>query len=127
MLDDRTSINHSSESQPRSSQFRDVIILRDKACIVTRDSHAKVLEAAHIVPHSKGDEVGLMNVPSSEVTLSLRVHCQYMDILSQWRAPGLDQHIGQIDDPRNGLLLQVTLHRESGSRDPDGAFYRASL
>lgn len=40
----------------RDSAFRDEIIKRDARCIFT-DHPASFCQAAHIVPHAKGDEV----------------------------------------------------------------------
>ena len=58
LLDDRTSISYSSDSQPRRGKFRHDIIARDQICVVTGEPYGKLLDAAHLVAHSKGDEVG---------------------------------------------------------------------
>ena len=47
----------STVQTPRRAHFRDVVIKRDgPACVITQEKEGQC-DAAHLIPHSKGDEV----------------------------------------------------------------------
>ena len=53
----------------RRKTFRDEVIERDgHACVVTQEGE-DVCDAAHLIPHSKGDEVRYVPVVSSYYTI----------------------------------------------------------
>ncbi|KAJ7125904.1 hypothetical protein C8R44DRAFT_913091 [Mycena epipterygia] len=89
--DDRTS--NSSQHSQRSAAFRQDVINRDVACIVT-EAPPNDCTACHILPHSKGDE--------------------YISSLSSLRADQEESPVVEIGDIRNGLLLFNGLHRPFG-------------
>jgi hypothetical protein len=47
----------STAKTPHATDFRKRIVNRDRSCIVTGET-ADVCDAAHLIPHSKGDTVG---------------------------------------------------------------------
>jgi hypothetical protein len=47
----------STAKTPHATDFRKRIVNRDRSCIVTGET-ADVCDAAHLIPHSKGDAVG---------------------------------------------------------------------
>ncbi|KAH9959992.1 hypothetical protein BC827DRAFT_428419 [Russula dissimulans] len=95
-LNDRVA---STMNSPRSQLFRREVVLRDDACIVTRKEH-RHCDAAHIIPRSKGNNY------IEEVVRSRR-HLY----------PRSSIEITDIDDVRNGILLNASLHREFGCGD----------
>ncbi|KAJ7710961.1 hypothetical protein B0H17DRAFT_1027931 [Mycena rosella] len=90
-IDDRTS--NSSQHNQRPASFRQDLIDRDTACIIT-EAPPNDCTACHILPHSKGDE--------------------YISCLSSLRADQDDFPVVEIGDIRNGLLLYNGLHRPFG-------------
>ncbi|KAJ7229418.1 hypothetical protein B0H12DRAFT_1147778 [Mycena haematopus] len=89
-IDDRTS--DSSQHNRRLTTFREDVVDRDVACIVTEAPIGDCM-ACHILPHSRGDD--------------------YMSCVSALRA---DQElpVDEIGDIRNGVLLYTGLHRPFG-------------
>ena len=51
-----TTVITSSEATPRRTQFRSDVIERDRVCVLTGFGEHNC-DAAHLLPHSKGDEV----------------------------------------------------------------------
>ncbi|KAF9508797.1 hypothetical protein BS47DRAFT_1350045 [Hydnum rufescens UP504] len=99
-MEDRTS--DASVVTDRRGDFEYRVRERDVTCVVTGDS-PRFCDACHILPHSKGDN--------------------YIVNVINYRG-GLDhpEDIQAIDDPRNGFLLNLMLHRLLG--DGDSAFLK---
>ncbi|KAK0441720.1 uncharacterized protein EV420DRAFT_1278611 [Desarmillaria tabescens] len=76
-------------SEDQSSTFRTSIIERDGTCIVTNNP-PPYCEAVHLIRQSKGSE--------------------YIERFTQRRGDGPGDIITDIDDPRNGLLVNRMLH-----------------
>ncbi|KAJ7898939.1 hypothetical protein B0H14DRAFT_3554392 [Mycena olivaceomarginata] len=86
-IDDRTS--NSSQHNQRPATFRDDLIDRDVACIVSQ-APPNDCTACHILPHSKGDE--------------------YISCVSALRADQGQLQVVEIGDIQNGVLLYNGLH-----------------
>ncbi|RDB22332.1 hypothetical protein Hypma_010471 [Hypsizygus marmoreus] len=89
-INDRTSdsLGHSHSS---CDNFADQISTRDGTCVLTNAGRV-LCNAAHLIPHSKGDA--------------------YIQRLTQTRGDVAEDRIDDINDPRNGLLLALSYHRE---------------
>ncbi|KAN0092517.1 hypothetical protein V8E55_003301 [Tylopilus felleus] len=75
--------------------LRSQVIERDGTCVLTR-FHSPFCDAAHLLPHSKGDE--------------------YIDTYTHRRSrdPDGNDIVSEIDDVRNGILLNAIAHRTLG-------------
>ncbi|KAF8309777.1 hypothetical protein F5887DRAFT_1153856 [Amanita rubescens] len=91
-MDDRTSDSSASIST-RRADFAQRVTDRDRTCLMT--GATSNFQACHIIPHAKGN--------------------QYMNSLADHRNEVLDPPLNDINDPRNGILLHVTLHRPFGA------------
>jgi len=112
LMDERTS--DASAISIRRADFVQGVTDRDGSCLMTGTiSH---LEACHIIPHAKGNQVcsKYLNHPQ------FSFQAQYMNSLanlSNHRNEVLDPPLDGIDDPRNGILLYVSLHRSFGASE----------
>ncbi|KAF8340798.1 hypothetical protein F5887DRAFT_1136407 [Amanita rubescens] len=91
LMDDRTS--DSSSISIRRADFAQGVTDRDGTCLMT--GATSNFQACHIIPHAKGS--------------------QYVCGLANHRNEVLDPPLNDINDPRNGILLQVSLHRPFGT------------
>ncbi|KAL6297957.1 hypothetical protein BKA93DRAFT_813180 [Sparassis latifolia] len=84
-------------TQARCAGFRDEVEGRDVGCVAS-DSLARNCDAAHFIGHSKGDI--------------------YIKVITNARSRDEDKDdcIDDIDDIRNGLFVETTLHRSLASR-----------
>ena len=107
-MDDR----ESNISSTRANIFRKDVRDRDQRCVGTGDDD-ELCDAAHIIPHSKGDEVRQIFLPVP--LLGPYIPVKYISRLSAQRGgPGDGSALNAIDDPRNGLLLATGVHRAFG-------------
>jgi len=86
-------LNHLKSSQvttPSQAEFRDDIVERDGSSVVNGVTEA-FCDECHLIPHSKGNE--------------------YIQSLCLWRTIAEDPEIEDIDDVRNGILLNPDVHR----------------
>ncbi|KAF8500606.1 hypothetical protein BU17DRAFT_102469 [Hysterangium stoloniferum] len=86
-------LNHLKSSQVTTSSragFRDDILERDESSVVNGVSEA-LCDACHLIPHSKGNE--------------------YIQALCLWRTTDKEPEIDNINDIRNGILVDATVHR----------------
>ncbi|KAF8325714.1 hypothetical protein F5887DRAFT_901102 [Amanita rubescens] len=94
LMDDRTS--YSSTISTRQADFAQrVTANRDGTCLMT--GVTSNFQACHIFPHAKGSQA------------------QYITGLADHRNEVLDPPLDDINDPRNGILLSVQLHRPFGA------------
>ncbi|KAF8737659.1 hypothetical protein AX14_012536 [Amanita brunnescens Koide BX004] len=91
VMDNRTS--DSSAISIRRENFVKGVTDRDGSCLMT--GATSNFRACHIIPHAKGS--------------------QYINSLANHRNEVLDPPLNGINDPRNGILLQVSLHRPFGA------------
>ncbi|KAI9460008.1 hypothetical protein HD554DRAFT_2176781 [Boletus coccyginus] len=93
---DRTAITSNSEATSRAADFRSDVVERDRMCVLTGDEEEDC-DAAHLLPRSKGDE--------------------YIETYTQRRGrdPAGNDIVCQIDDVRNGILLNAIAHRHFGT------------
>jgi hypothetical protein len=118
VMNDRTSFE--SASTARRQDFRQDIIDRDGTCVVTGAS-PRYCQACHIIPHSRGDEVSL-NIPSVAPSL---FESKYISSIAVDREEYVEPPLESINDTRNGLLIQISLHLPFG--ESSIAFLRVSL
>ena len=120
-IDDRTSMKNSSVTARRHG-FRVRVVDRDGFCVMS-DTDAVSCEAAHIIPHSKTDDVRITYLLLLQVS---NVSTKYMSNLVSIRGRP-DDHLEMegIDDVRNGLLLNILVHHHFGRGEL--AFLKASL
>ncbi|KAH8112438.1 hypothetical protein DFH11DRAFT_1607619, partial [Phellopilus nigrolimitatus] len=85
-----TDSSHSSTA--RETGFRDALLTRDGMCPFTSVSPG-LCDAAHLLAHAKGNE--------------------YIRLMTSMRTKG-QLVIEEIDDPRNGLLVDVGIHGRMG-------------
>jgi hypothetical protein len=105
-MDDRTS--DASDLTSRRADFRQGVIARDSTCVITGQP-PNLCDACHIVPHSKGNNVR----PLKFYDLAMfSFFNKYMSNAVRHRG-GTDDpvnNLNDIDDIRNGLLLNKLLH-----------------
>lgn len=116
LMNDRTS--GSSVISTRRHGFAQTVIARDGTCLMT--GAAANYQVCHIVPHSKGKEVCSEHLNYSHFSFQ----AQYMNHLAEHRNEVLNPPLNDINDPRNGILLSVLLHRPFG--DSVVAFLKVS-
>ena len=106
-VDDRTSI--SSTPKRRQSDFRRRVVERDGTCVMTGMPPGPAGDAAHIIPHSKMDEVRVtcLLILLQVFNISTKYMCNFVSIRSR---PDNDLQLNSIDDTRNGLLLHLMVH-----------------
>ena len=104
-------------TRPRG--FRVRVVDRDGFCVMS-DTDAVSCEAAHIIPHSKTDDVRIIYLLLLQVS---NVSTKYMSNLVSIRARP-DDHL-EMEDVRNALLLNILVHHHFGQGEL--AFLKASL
>ena len=114
-MNDRTSVRtESTDISARQANFRQRVIDRDGSCILT-GGHENI-QACHIIPHSKQDQVCSLSSHDSLQVL-MPVNLKYMINLASHRQ-GLEETVDPpftgIDDIRNGILLHSAFHRPFG-------------
>ena len=118
-MDDRTSVisileDHLDASSISTLQanFREEVIARDKTCMMTGASAPKGIDACHIIPHAKGNQVRSINVPWDH--FKFLFWAKYMINLVNYRNERyfepLNRPLNDINDTRNGILLSILLH-----------------
>jgi hypothetical protein len=106
LVDDRTS--DSSAISIRRADFAQGVTDCDGTCLMT--GATSNFQACHIIPHAKGNQVCSEYLNHSQFSFQ----AQYINSLADHRNV-LDPPLDDINDPRNGILLQVTLHRPFGA------------
>jgi len=107
LMDDRTS--DSSAISTRRADFAQRVTDRDGTCLMT--GATSNFQACHIIPHAKGNQVCSEYLNHSQFSFQ----AQYMNNLADHRNEVLDPPMDDINDPRNGILLAVQLHRPFGA------------
>ncbi|KIL55307.1 hypothetical protein M378DRAFT_188679 [Amanita muscaria Koide BX008] len=110
LMDDRTS--DSSAISTRRADFAQRVTDRDGShgtCLMT--GATTNFQACHIIPHAKGNQVCSEYLNHSQFSFQ----AQYMNSLADHRNEVLDPPLDDINDPRNGMLLTVLLHRPFGA------------
>ena len=107
LMDDRTS--DSSAISIRRANFAQGVTDRDGSCLMT--GATSNFQACHIIPHAKGNQVRSEYLNHSQSSFQ----AQYINSLADHRNEVLDPPLDGINDPRNGILLQVSLHRPFGA------------
>ncbi|KAI9456922.1 hypothetical protein HD554DRAFT_2042455 [Boletus coccyginus] len=97
---DRTTIiniSDASEATSRRAQFRSDVVERDRVCVLTGYME-RGCDAVHLLPHSKGDE--------------------YIESYTERRSrdPAGNDIVFEIDDVRNGILLNKIAHGTFGKK-----------
>ncbi|KAF8526587.1 hypothetical protein BU17DRAFT_82697 [Hysterangium stoloniferum] len=85
-------LNHLKSSQittPSRTGFRDDVVERDESSVVN-GLEKEFCEAAHLIPHSKGND--------------------YIQALCLWRSIEEEPEIDNINDIRNGILVNKDVH-----------------
>ena len=95
----------SSAQTARRGSFRNDVIRRDgPACVVTKAEKADC-DAAHLIPHSKGDEVRFVVSSFDDVVF------QYIMKVMRLRSPeGASARRIGINMTENGIFLRKDLH-----------------
>jgi hypothetical protein len=106
LMDDRTS--DSSTISTRRANFAQRVTDRDGTCLMT--GATTNLQVCHIIPHAKGNQVCSEYLNHSQFSFQ----AQYINSLADHRNEALDPPLDDINDPRNGILLTVLLHRPFG-------------
>ncbi|EIM89442.1 uncharacterized protein STEHIDRAFT_108180 [Stereum hirsutum FP-91666 SS1] len=90
LTDARTS---DKSATPRTGAFRDELLARDGHCLLNDTKPVNECDAAHLLPHAKGDD--------------------YITAATAFRSDN-EEVIENIDDPRNGFFLAKELHIHLG-------------
>jgi hypothetical protein len=104
------SANASAESR---HSFREGLIARDGSQCVISGAPLITVDAAHIIPKSKGNEV---SIPFPIMSLLLLTILQYIEYVVNQRKHLYEgqETITSINDVQNGILLTATFHRFFG-------------
>ena len=108
LMDDRTSLDGSQMSTARGD-FAQRVKGRDGTCVMTGDADYPV--ACHIIPHAKGHEVRFEYLWNR---FKSSFQGQYIINLIHHRHENLDPPLDNINDTRNGILLNILLHSSFG-------------
>ncbi|EDR10389.1 uncharacterized protein LACBIDRAFT_317243 [Laccaria bicolor S238N-H82] len=110
LMNGRTS--YTSDVTNRRANFRDDVVNRDRRCVVTGAAPAQC-QACHIVPHAT---VNHWQVRSGPWYRSRRLfQTQYMKNLVDYRQAVVDPLLDDVNDTRNGILLNRMLHTAFGT------------
>ena len=107
-LMERTTVT-SSDVATRKNEFCHLVRARDGLCVLTR---MDTDDAVHLVQHSKGDDVRLHSLHLSVTTQCAQCIEQY----TRHRSRDLMENdvVTDIDDVRNGILLNPVAHHTFG-------------
>jgi hypothetical protein len=110
LMDDRTSdLDLSASISTHQADFAHRVTDRDGTCLMT--GTPSNFQACHIIPHAKGNQVCSEYLNHSQFSFQ----AQYVSVLADHRHEVLDPPLDDINDPRNGILLSITLHRPFGA------------
>ena len=106
--DDRTSNASDLTIRRSDSDFRTDVVERDGTCVMTNDI-VRLCTACHILPHAKGSNV---RPYQSSMALSDLLIKYISNVIRHRDGP---DDINDINDTRNGLLLNSLLHIPFGA------------